>query len=158
MRILFVCLGNICRSPTAEAVMRGLVAERGLAARIEVESAGTGSWHVGSPPDHRATEAAARRGVELGGAAWQVSQADLEAFDWVIAMDRENLEELRMLTTGAEGEAEPALLRSFDPEAVAADELDVPDPYYGGSGGFETVLDVVERGCERLLDEIEREL
>jgi protein-tyrosine phosphatase len=157
-RVLFVCLGNICRSPTAEAVMRGLVAERGLDSQVEVDSAGTGSWHIGNPPDHRATEAAASRGVELGGAARQVSQADLEAFDWVIAMDRENLEDLRALRTGAEGEAEPALLRSFDPDAVAAGDLDVPDPYYGGSEGFEIVLDVVERGCDGLLAEIESEL
>ena len=154
-RVLFVCLGNICRSPTAEAVMRGLVAERGLAHQVEVDSAGTGSWHIGSPPDHRATAAAAARGVELGGVGRQVSQADLEAFDWVIAMDRENLDDLLAMRTGVDGEAEPALLRSFDPDAVAAGDLDVPDPYYGGDDGFETVLDVVERGCEGLLDEIE---
>jgi protein-tyrosine phosphatase len=157
-RVLFVCLGNICRSPTAEAVMRGLVSERGLTEQVEIDSAGTGSWHIGSPPDHRATSAAAGRGVELGGAARQVTQADLEAFDWVIAMDRENLEDLQALRTGAEGEAEPTLLRAFDPDAVAAGNLDVPDPYYGGDDGFETVLDVVERGCEGLLEEIEREL
>ena len=154
-RILFVCLGNICRSPTAEGVMRHLASERGLAGELEIESAGTGSWHLGEPPDGRATGAAARRGIRLEGSARQVSQADLEHYDYVIAMDRENLEDLRALATGSQAEAEPVLLRSFDPDAVAGDELDVPDPYYGGADGFEVVLDVVARGCAGLLDEIE---
>lgn len=153
-RVLFVCLGNICRSPTAEGVMRSLAAERGLDGELEIESAGTGSWHLGEPPDRRATEAAARRGIPLTGSARQVSQADLEHYDYVVAMDRENLEDVRALAVGSETEAEPVLLRSFDPEAVASGDLDVPDPYYGDGDGFEIVLDVVERGCAGLLDEI----
>lgn len=138
--------------------MRGLVAKRGLDGQVEVESAGTGDWHVGSPPDDRATSAAAARGVELAGEARQVTPEDFERFDWVIAMDAQNLEDLRALAARAPGGSEPALLRSFDPEAVAAGELDVPDPYYGGPEGFEQVLDLVERACERLLDEVESEL
>lgn len=135
--------------------MRSLAAERGLAEELEIESAGTGSWHLGEPPDRRSTEAAARRGIRLGGSARQVSQADLEHYDYVIAMDRENLEDVRALAIGSDAEAEPVLLRSFDPDAVASGDLDVPDPYYGDGDGFETVLDVVERGCSGLLDEIE---
>ncbi len=153
-RVLFVCLGNICRSPTAEGVMRSLAAERGLADELEIDSAGTGSWHLGEPPDRRATEAAAGRGVTLEGKARQVSQADLEHYDYVVAMDRENLEDLRALAVGSEAEVEPVLLRAFDPDAAEAGDLDVPDPYYGGADGFEVVLDVVERGCSGLLDEI----
>ena len=154
-RVLFVCLGNICRSPTAEGVMRALAAERGLAAELEIDSAGTGSWHLGEPPDRRSTETAARRGIALEGSARQVSQADLEHYDYVVAMDSENLEDMRALAVGSERETEPVLLRAFDPEAVEAGELDVPDPYYGGADGFEIVLDVVTRGCAGLLDEIE---
>ncbi len=153
-RVLFVCLGNICRSPTAEGVMRSLAAERGLGEELEIDSAGTGSWHLGKPPDRRATEAAARRGITLEGSARQVSQADLEHYDYVVAMDRENLEDVRALAVGSEAEVEPVLLRAFDREAAASGDLDVPDPYYGGADGFEVVLDVVERGCSGLLDEI----
>jgi protein-tyrosine phosphatase len=153
-RVLFVCLGNICRSPTAEAVMRGLIAERGLADEIEVDSAGVGSWHIGKGPDERAVAAGARRGIELGGQARQVSAADFERFDWIIAMDDRNIESLRELAAGDPEIPEPRLLRSFDPDAVAAGELEVPDPYYGGEDHFDLVVDLVERGCEGLLDQI----
>src|SRR5213076_1397393 len=94
VRILFVCLGNICRSPTAEGVMRHLLRERGLQGEVEVESAGTGAWHVGSPPDDRATDAARRRGIALEGAARQVRLDDFEHFDQIVAMDRSNLQDL----------------------------------------------------------------
>src|SRR3954447_16701919 len=96
-RLLFVCLGNICRSPTAEGVMRRLVRERGLEARVDVESAGTGDWHAGEPPDPRAADAARRRGTDLGGAARQVTPADFEHFDLLLAMDRDNLRDLRAM-------------------------------------------------------------
>jgi len=156
-RVLFVCLGNICRSPTAEAVMRGLVAERGLADEIEVDSAGIGDWHIGKGPDERAVAAGARRGIELVGTARQISREDFERFDWIIAMDNRNIGSLQDLAAGDPDIPEPQLLRSFDPEAVAAGELEVPDPYYGGEDHFDNVVDLVQRGCEGLLDAIEAE-
>ena len=151
--VLFVCLGNICRSPTAEAVMRSLLEEEGLGQAIEVDSAGTGSWHVGHPPDERASAAASARGVELAGAARRVSPEDLDRYDHVIAMDRDNLAELRRIA-GPEHEPKLAMLRCFDERARDAGELEVPDPYYGGAQGFELVLDAVERGCRGLLRHI----
>ena len=152
MRILFVCMGNICRSPTAEGVMRRLLEEAGLADRVEVESAGTGGWHAGEPPDERATLAARRRGITLAGAARQVRAADFRDFDLLIAMDRANLRELLAVAPDEEGAEEVRLLREFDP--ASSGDLDVPDPYYGGDRGFETVLDLVEAACRGLLDEL----
>ena len=151
MRILFVCMGNICRSPTAEGVMRSLLrADDG----IEIDSAGTGGWHVGAPPDERATAAAGRRGVTLDGAARQVGPADFEAFDLLIAMDRRNLREMRALAPDDEAREKVRLLREFDPDSAGAPDLDVPDPYYGGDDGFETVLDLVEAACRGLLADL----
>jgi protein-tyrosine phosphatase len=151
VRLLFVCLGNICRSPTAEGVMRHVIAEAGMQDRIELDSAGTGSWHIGSAPDERATAAARERGVTLAGAARQVRPADLEAFDLILAMDRSNLRDLQALGDG-EAEGKIRLLREFDP--ANAGDLDVPDPYYGAAGGFAEVFDLVESACRGLLDEI----
>jgi protein-tyrosine phosphatase len=152
MRILFVCMGNICRSPTAEGVMRRLLDEEGLADRVHVESAGTGGWHVGEPPDERATLAARRRGITLAGAAQQFRPADFRSFDLLIAMDRENLRELLAIAPDEEAAEKVRLLREFDP--ATSGDLDVPDPYYGGDRGFETVLDLVEAACRGLLDEL----
>lgn len=154
VRVLFVCLGNICRSPTAEGVMRALAAEAGVDHRIEIDSAGTGSWHVGHPPDDRAAAAAARRGIELVGAARRVEPSDLDRFDLVIAMDRDNLAELRRMAGDGGHREKLALLRQYDEAAAAAGELEVPDPYYGGEDGFDLVLDVVTAGCRGLLLEI----
>ena len=150
MRILFVCLGNICRSPTAEGVMRRLIGDAGLDGEIEVESAGTGGWHVGHPPDERATSAAAARGIELSGEARKVALADFGEFDLLIAMDRSNRDALLELAPDADARKRVFLLREFGEGA----ELDVPDPYYGGDEGFEEVLDIVERSCEALLEEV----
>ena len=150
MRILFVCMGNICRSPTAEGVMRRLVEEQGL--DIEIDSAGTGAWHAGEPPDERATLAAGRRGVTLEGAARQVRPGDFERFDLLIALDRANLRELLAVAPDEEAAEKVRLLREFDP--AAGGDLDVPDPYYGGDRGFETVLDMVEAACRGLIDEL----
>src|SRR4051812_43030188 len=130
MRILFVCMGNICRSPTAEGVMRSLIREAGVEDRIEIDSAGTGGWHAGEPPDARAAEAAHRRGVTIEGAARQVVPEDFEAFDLIVAMDRENLRGLLAVAPDGEAAAKVRLLREFDPDASG--DLDVPDPYYGG--------------------------
>ncbi len=151
-RLLFICSGNICRSPTAEGVMRRLVAERGLDAEIEVDSAGIGGWHVGDAPDHRSAAAAARRGVTLEGAARQVRAQDFDDFDLLLAADRTHERDLRRLAPDAEAAAKVRLLREFD--AAAGADLDVPDPYYGGDDGFEEVLDLVEAACAGLLDEI----
>jgi protein-tyrosine phosphatase len=154
VRVLFVCLGNICRSPTAEGVMRALVREAGLGDSIELESAGTGSWHVGSPPDARASAAAQSRGIALEGAARQVRKEDFEDFDLIVAMDRSNMRELRALAHGEEERAKVRLLREFDPASAGAADLDVPDPYHGAPGGFLEVLDLVQAECRGLLDQI----
>jgi protein-tyrosine phosphatase len=148
VRVVFVCLGNICRSPTAEGVMRKLVGDAGLADRIVIDSAGTGGWHVGELPDARTVKAAARRGLELTHRARQFTVADFDRFDYVLAMDNSNLRHLRLM---AGGRPNPTvrLLLSFDPGSPAGAE--VPDPYAGGSAGFEHVLDLCERACSGLL-------
>ena len=143
-RVLFVCLGNICRSPTAEGVMRALVAEAGLQDGIEVDSAGTGAWHAGSAPDPRSTAAAAVRGIRLEGAARQVTDEDFETFDLIVAMDSENLRELRRRAPAGTG----GKIR------LLCGDADVPDPYYGGERGFDDVLDQVDAACRALLDEL----
>jgi len=145
-------MGNICRSPTAEGVMRHLLREHGLEGEIEIDSAGTGGWHAGDPPDARATEAARRRGIVLEGAARKVRPADFSDYDLLLAADRENLADLRALATSDEARAKVRLLREFDP--ASSGDLDVPDPYYGGPDGFEDVLDLVEAACRGLLDEV----
>ena len=154
MRLLFVCLGNICRSPTAEGTMRRLVSEAGLEGEIELDSAGTGAWHVGSRPDARATAAARARGTILEGRARKVTPKDFEDFDLVLAMDRENLRELRALARDEAEASKVHLLTEFDPNIAEGEEVDVPDPYYGGEDGFEEVLDLVEASCEGLLAQI----
>jgi protein-tyrosine phosphatase len=148
-RVLFVCLGNICRSPTAEGVMRRLIEENGLQQEIEIDSAGTGGWHVGAPPDTRATEAAARRGTTLTGAARRFDPAtDFDRFDLILAMDAENRRDLLAL---APDDAARKKVRMFLPG-----DKDVPDPYYGGDDGFDHVLDLVEDAAERLIEELRR--
>jgi protein-tyrosine phosphatase len=149
-RLLFVCMGNICRSPTAEGVMRRLLEDEGL--DVEIDSAGTGGWHAGEPPDERATTAARRRGVTLEGSARQVRPADFRRFDLLVALDRGNLRELLALAPDEEAAERVRLLREFDP--ASGGDLDVSDPYYGGDRGFETVLDMVEAACRGLLDEL----
>jgi len=153
VRLLFVCMGNICRSPTAEGVMRGLLREQALEDAVEVDSAGTGAWHTGDPPDARATAAARARGVTLAGAARQITAADFSTYDLVLAADRLNLGDLRAVMP-ADATAEVQLLRAFDPASDGAPDLDVPDPYYGGDDGFEHVLDLVDAACRGLLDQL----
>jgi protein-tyrosine phosphatase len=155
VRIVFVCLGNICRSPTAEGVMAKLVAEAGLDGRITIDSAGTGAYHIGELADPRTRKAAARRGIDLVHRARQFTAADLECFDLVVAMDTQNLRHVRLL---AGGRAAPrvVLLRSFDP--IADGDAEVPDPWYGGEAGFEEVLDQCERACAGLLAHVREQL
>jgi len=154
MRLLFVCLGNICRSPTAEGTMRALVEEAGLGRQVQLDSAGTGAWHVGEPPDRRATAAARARGIELHGAAREVTRTDFDDFDLVLAMDRSNMRALRRLAPSEAAREKVRLLREFDPASAGAADLDVPDPYYGAAGGFDEVLDLVQAACTGLLDHI----
>jgi protein-tyrosine phosphatase len=154
MRLLFVCLGNICRSPTAEGVMVHRVRERGLEDEVELDSAGTGGWHVGAAPDERSASAASARGIKLSGSARRVEPGDFGRFDLVLAMDSENYAEIERLAPNEEARGKLRMLREFDPEAVAAGDLDVPDPYYGGPEGFDDVIDLVTRACEGLLEQI----
>jgi len=151
VNVLFVCLGNICRSPAAEGVFRALVERQGLDGRIACDSAGTGSWHVGKAPDARMQAAARRRGIELKALRGrQVAAADFERFDYVLAMDGDNLANLEALCPpGREGRL--GRLLDFAP---GAGRRDVPDPYYGGAEGFERVLDLVEAAAEGLLADI----
>jgi protein-tyrosine phosphatase len=152
IRVLFVCLGNICRSPTAEAVMRHHVSANDLGSRIEIDSAGTGGWHAGDPPDERAQAEAARRGISMVSAARKVHVGDLEYFDLVIAMDESNLADLRDLAHTPEQRAKLRLLREFDP--ASGEDLEVPDPYYGGPSGFADVFDLVDASCRGLLEHL----
>jgi protein-tyrosine phosphatase len=152
VHVLFVCLGNICRSPTAEGVMRRLVAEAGLEEQIPIDSAGTGAWHVGEPPDGRATEAALRRGIALESVARRVRPEDFERFDLILAMDTSNLHTLRQMAPDGPSREKVRLLREFDPASTGLEDLDVPDPYYDSERGFELVLDQVQAACEGLLD------
>jgi protein-tyrosine phosphatase len=149
--VLFVCLGNICRSPLAEGIFRDLVEKAGLSDSFHIESAGTGGWHVGEPPDSRATMVASRYGVVLDSRAQQVTEEHMARFDYVIAMDRDNLSALERMASTSGAAPELHLLREFDP-ARSGDE--VPDPYYGGASGFETVYEMVYRSCEGLLEHI----
>jgi protein-tyrosine phosphatase len=149
--ILFVCLGNICRSPTAEGVFRARAAHAGLADRLEIDSAGTGDWHVGQPPDRRAIAAAATRGYDLASLrARQVAVEDFHRFDWILAMDRANLRELAALRP----RAFTGHLGLFLDVAPDLDVREVPDPYYGGADGFERVLDLIETASDALIERV----
>jgi protein-tyrosine phosphatase len=154
VKILFVCMGNICRSPTAEGVMRHVLREAGLEDAVEVDSAGTGNWHVGDPPDERSAEAARARGIVLDGSARQVTPSDLEEFDLVLCADSANLAALQHVAP-AGTEHKVRMLREYDERSRGAGELDVPDPYYGEAEGFDEVLDVVDAACRGLLADLQ---
>ncbi|KAA1188220.1 low molecular weight phosphotyrosine protein phosphatase [Pseudohalioglobus sediminis] len=149
--VLFVCLGNICRSPTAHGVFASMVREQGMQDRVRVDSCGTGDWHIGHPPDKRAAAEAAQRGYDLSSLrARQVQPTDFREFDYILAMDEQNLADLRaMCPTDFSGYL--GLFLPFDPAATVAE---VPDPYYGGDEGFTRVLDMVEAASAGLLREI----
>lgn len=151
VHILFVCLGNICRSPTAHGVFRAAAEQAGLADRIRIDSCGTGDWHVGKKPDHRAMEAAARRGVDISDLrARQIQAADLAEYDYILVMDRQNLDDVNRLWR-QHGGTEPQLFLGY---GDTGDTDEVPDPYYGGDEGFERVLDLIARASQGLLAEI----
>jgi protein-tyrosine phosphatase len=153
VRVLFVCLGNICRSPTAEGVFRRLVVEQGLEGEIEIDSAGTHGYHVGSQPDPRALRAARQRGIDISGLRGRRATADdILRFDYVLAMDLENLENLlEICPPGYEHKIR--LLLEYAPQRP---EREVPDPYFGGANGFDRVLDMVDEAARGLLEEIRR--
>jgi protein-tyrosine phosphatase len=134
--------------------MRHLVEQEGMSDRIKVDSAGTGDWHVGDPPDRRARAVGAARGIPLSGAAQQFTAADFERYDHVLAMDRSNRDDLLRMATGPAEKAKVRLLRSFD--ASAPPDADVPDPYYGGARGFEEVFEICERACRGLLEHLRK--
>jgi protein-tyrosine phosphatase len=151
IRVLFVCLGNICRSPLAESIFRHLAKERGVEHLFEIDSAGTAGYHIGDPPDSRSTATARERGVLVEGVGRQMAGNDLNRFDYVLVMDRENLAAVERLRARGPGLARVHLLREWDVEDPGAD---VPDPYYGGPQGFELVHDMIDRACRNLLDEL----
>lgn len=154
VKVLFVCLGNICRSPTAEGIFRHLVRERGLETLIHIDSAGTGGWHQGEPPDTRAQAEAKRRGIDISGLrARQVRHTDFTEFDYILAMDGDNHDELRRLCPPQHGERLHYAV-SFAPHLNAPE---VPDPYYGGARGFAQVYDLLTAVCEGLLGRIRSE-
>ena len=155
IRVLFVCLGNICRSPLAEGVLRHRVERAGLSDRIKVDSAGTGAWHVGEPPDRRMSETAKRHGVPLDGqTARQFKAVDLETFHHVFVMDKNNLNDVLYLDSDEAFEFKVRLFREFDPDPG---DFQVPDPYYGGPEGFENVFTMVDRTCDLLLHRLVEE-
>ena len=154
MRVLFVCMGNICRSPTAEGVFRQRLQQAGLLEQVTVDSAGTGDWHVGKAPDNRSSQAALQRGYDLSSLrARQVQREDFQRFDLILAMDQDNLARLQALRPASGGADLDLFLRRY---ALAVDE--VPDPYYGGADGFEQVLDLIEQASDALLVEIKGRL
>jgi protein-tyrosine phosphatase len=150
VKVLFVCLGNICRSPTAEIVFRSLVEKAGLADSVQIDSAGTGDWNIGRPPDQRAQKAAATRGYDLSALrARKVSAADFSKFDLVIAMDRSNLVALSQICP-PDKEGRLHLYLDFTP---GLEGQDIPDPYYGRREGFERMLDLIETGAAHILEQ-----
>ncbi|MDR0210698.1 MAG: low molecular weight phosphotyrosine protein phosphatase [Pseudomonas putida] len=154
MRVLFVCLGNICRSPTAEGVLRHQLQAAGLAEQVHVASAGTGDWHVGKAPDSRTCRAALARGYDLSRQrAQQVKAEHFAEYDLILAMDKSNLGHLQTMRPQAAGGELDLFLRRY---GAALDE--VPDPYYGGAEGFEQVLDLIEAACQALVVEIKGRL
>lgn len=151
VKVLFVCMGNICRSPTAQGVFEHLVEQHGLDSHIEIDSAGTHAYHVGEPPDRRAQKTALNRGVDLSAQkARRVQVEDFDYFDYVVAMDSDNYANLVEICPAAQQEK----VRLFLEYSDHFDERDVPDPYYGAARGFERVLDMIESASAGLLDEI----
>lgn len=152
-RILFVCLGNICRSPTAEAIFRHLLTNKSLESRYSCESAGTAAYHVGHSPDPRSRQAGEQRGYRFETRARQFTLEDFQDFDWIVAMDDSNLHNLRRLDK--EGKYSSKLFRMVD-FLRTKKAAEIPDPYYGGEGGFENVLDLLEEACDGLLEQLEK--
>lgn len=155
IHVLFVCLGNICRSPLAEGVFEGLVRERGLHGRIACDSAGTSGWHVGDRPDPRTIETAEKHGLRLDHLGRKFVSGDFQRFDYILAMDRQNYTDIRSVPGYREYDpGRLKLMRDYDDLEPGGD---VPDPYYGGMDGFEQVYGILRRSCNHLLDDIVRQ-
>ncbi len=150
--VLFICLGNICRSPAAQAVMQAMVDERGLSDRFYIDSAGIGGWHIGDLPDKRMRVHARPRGYELTHRARKVRSADFEDFDLIVGMDASNVDDLCNLAMTLEQQDKVVMMGDYIRQYPNYDH--VPDPYYEGSEGFELVLDLLEDACDNLLDRI----
>ncbi len=150
-KLLFVCLGNICRSPSAEGIMNHLIQQRGLAGQIICDSAGTSSYHIGSPPDQRMTGAASKQGIKLAGQARQFELSDFEEFDLILAMDQENYRNILALDRPGTYKHKVKLMCEF---CRSHGDREVPDPYYGGESGFDYVIDLLLDACTGLMDEI----
>ncbi|WP_076487558.1 low molecular weight protein-tyrosine-phosphatase [Alkalispirochaeta americana] len=157
---MFVCTGNICRSPLAQAILEKMALDRGVSEQIQVESSGTDGWHVGENADSRMRETAAAQGVNLNHRARQFSAGDLQEYDLVFAMGRNHLKAIREIARreGGSARAKVVLFREFDPAlSGGGNPPDVPDPYYGGAEGFREVYRIVERTCDEILNEIQEE-
>jgi protein-tyrosine phosphatase len=158
VRVCFVCLGNICRSPTAEAVMKHLARQAGLERAMHIESAGTGDWHVGETRDRRSMATGAARGIPLSGRAQQFTAGDFARFDYVVAMDSSNRDDLLKMAPDAGARAKVSKLRAYEEGAAeGGDAADVPDPYYGGARGFDDVFDICQAACAGFLAWLRRE-
>ena len=153
MKLLFVCLGNICRSPAGENVMRHMLKEAGLESEVFCDSAGTMNYHTGKSPDSRMTATVESRGIEVTGSARQIKEADLENFDLILTMDNENYRNVMNLKTA---DANAHKIKKFVSFCSEHDDKEVPDPYYGGQDGFEHVVDLLEDGCSELLRQISK--
>jgi protein-tyrosine phosphatase len=154
-QLLFVCLGNICRSPSAENIMNHLIQQEGLGAQIHCDSAGTSSYHIGSPPDRRMNAAACKRGIPLQGSARQFTREDFSDFDLILAMDRDNYENICALDRSQAFQSKVRLMCDFCTRHTLRE---VPDPYYGGESGFDQVIDLLLDACEGLLVHVKQEL
>lgn len=153
LKICFVCLGNICRSPTAEGIFQHLVDERSLNPYFEIDSAGTSAYHIGESANSKSRQIAQQRGISLDSKARKFVREDLSYFDLILAMDNKNLADIQRMDADCAHDQKVMRLREFDPNPG---DKEVPDPYYGGIKGFENVFDVVKRSCENLLDELEK--
>lgn len=154
MKILFVCLGNICRSPMAEGILKHMVKEEGLANKIFIDSAGTSGYHSGNAPDQRMQETAEKHGIKLTSASRQLSFGDFYDFDYIVAMDGKNYEDIMAeCPINHDHKAQIVMMREFDMER-GENEIDVPDPYYGGQQGFENVYEMLYRSCYVFLNHI----
>ena len=153
--VLFICMGNICRSPTGEGVLKKMLVAEGLNDRVFVDSAGTIAYHSGQPADSRMSQFAAKRGYQLDSVARQTKVADLEKFDLLLTMDRENIENMRAMDKGGKYHDK---IRNFCEFCEAHSDKDVPDPYYGGDAGFEHVMDLIEDGCMQIVAHIKKHL
>jgi Protein-tyrosine-phosphatase len=153
IRVLFVCLGNICRSPLAEAVFNHKIKQAGLAEHFEVDSCGTGDYHIGEPPDPRTLANARKNGIAVDHFCRQITEDDLSYFDYILTMDNSNLQNVMSLEGADQHSHKISLLREFDPDGKG---LEVPDPYFGGEEGFDLVYDILDRALDGFLDYVKQ--